>query len=332
MRLAIIGCGIAVRDLHLPAIKELTKEYTVTALLSRTAASALRVANHIKEFQDKAPLVYENLEQLLEEKPFDAVLLSLPTEHNISYVETLLQRGIPIICEKPIALDVAQGEAVLRLVEQYGDLLYIAENYRHMPELHRAKEIIESGVIGDPKVMTWSQWGCINPEQGYGATKWRMNPKHIGGYLSDGGVHHVAAMRLLMGDISYIQGVGFQNMKHTGAVDTYSATLAFNSGAIGTYSGSYALTGGANLCMVRGTKGYLIVTKEGIEVYTGIDGTEQSHIDITPSMGYYEEFLDFYHFCNGTNSGLGSPQEALEDLRVIQHMVESMKRAESKKE
>ncbi len=319
MKLAIVGCGLAVQWLHLPALEKLNSNYSVTALLSRTRRSA----EHIASLLPNDPVIFERLEDLLDEGDFDAVLLSLPTEHNLFYIETFLAKNIPVICEKPIALNTAQGKDVLSIVEKYGNLLYIAENYRHMPQLHKAKELIQAGAIGDPKVIVWSQWGCVQPDEGYGATAWRANPKHVGGYLSDGGVHHMAGIRLLMGEVSSIKGYGFQQLPHTGSTDTYSATLQFDSGAIGSYYGTYGLTGGGDLCMVRGTQGYLTIENEKVTVHTGIQGEVSTVHAVEPSMGYYEEFLDFFHFCEGIDSLLGSPHAALEDLRAIEEMVTS---------
>ncbi len=319
MKLAIVGCGLAVRWLHLPALEKLSNQYTVTSLLSRTRKSAETVA----QLLPNDPVIFERLEDLLSQGDFDAVLLSLPTEHNISYIETFLSRGIPVICEKPIALDIAQGEEVLSLVENYGNLLYIAENYRHMPQIHKAKELISTGIIGDPKVIVWSQWGCVQPNEGYGATEWRANPKHVGGYLSDGGVHHMAGIRFLMGEVSHIRGYGFQQLPHTGSADTYSAALQFESGAIGSYYGTYGLTGGGDLCMVRGTQGYVTLENDKVTVYSGVAGDVSKVYPVESSMGYYEEFLDFFHFCEGKESTLGSPYEALADLRAIEDMVSS---------
>ncbi len=327
MKLAIVGCGLAVKNLHLPAIKRLLLDIKITALLSRTPASAYAVEEMLYDQNPHAfpPQVFGTLEDLLAKGEFDAVLLSLPTEHNLFYIEAFLSRNIPVICEKPIALNVEQGKQVIGLVEKYGNLLYIAENYRHLPELHKARELIyEEEAIGEPKVLIWNQWGCVSPTEGYGATEWRVHPKHVGGYLSDGGVHHVAAMRLLLGEITQVKGFGFQQLEHTGAVDTYSASIQFASGAIGSYAGTYALTDGGNLCMVRGTEGYITITSDKVYFSRGLAEGKPGEFWVVPSMGYYEEFLDFLNFVEGKDSGLGSPYEALEDLRVIEQLVGSL--------
>ncbi len=324
MKLAIVGCGLAVRWLHLPALEKLQDSITVTSLLSRTRASAEGVAELLAvQRPDCTPRVFDTLGELLAEGDFNAVLLSLPTEHNLFYIEAFLLRKIPVICEKPIALHVAQGKEILALVKKYGNLLYIAENYRHLPELHKTKKLIDSGVIGNARVLLWNSWNCIKSDEGYGATEWRANSKHVGGYLSDGGVHHVAGIRVLMGNISDVKGFGFQQAEYTGNLDTFSGTLQFKSGAIGNYSGTYALTEGGDLYMVRGTKGYITFSHTDVDVYTGVDGATHVHYDIEPSMGYYEEFVDFVKFVDGIDSGLGAPQEALEDLRVIEQLVSS---------
>ena len=80
----------------------------------------------------------------------------------------------------------------------------IAENWRYYGGFQRAAALIEGGAIGRPVQAHWAHYSAI--AQGpFFETAWRRNPQHPGGYLSDGGVHHAAAMRGILGEAATVQ-------------------------------------------------------------------------------------------------------------------------------
>ncbi|MBB6061580.1 putative dehydrogenase [Thermosipho japonicus] len=71
-------------------------------------------------------------------------------------------------------------------------------------------------------------------------TYWRKKPQHIGGFLSDAGVHHVAAMRLILGDIDWVTAYTKDFSDYLAGPDFISTIVEFKNGVIGNYIASYS--------------------------------------------------------------------------------------------
>src|SRR6056297_4210175 len=122
-KLGIVGCGIAARELHLPALNQLKDHFEITALHNRTKEKAETLSKEIEGNQ----IIYNTYEEMLEVTEIDAIDLSLPTVANKEFIFKAVKRGIPIICEKPLSIDVKTGEQTLDHVNKNNGMLYIAE-------------------------------------------------------------------------------------------------------------------------------------------------------------------------------------------------------------
>ncbi|PLV57698.1 Gfo/Idh/MocA family protein [Thermotoga sp. SG1] len=311
VRLGIVGCGIAARTLHLPALKKLSHLFEITAVTSRTK-------EHAEEFAEMVgnPRVFENYEDLLDSGLVDAVDLTLPVELNLPFIEKALQRGVHVICEKPISIDVETGKRVVRLAGNSDKTVYIAESFRHVPAFWKAKELIEEGKVGEPVYMNWQIWVGMDESNEYVHTDWRRNPKHVGGFLSDGGVHHVAAMRLILGEVEWVSAIVKDLSPLLGGMDFLSSIFEFENGVVGNYTVSYSLKGNDRF-EIAGTKGRMEIFWDKIV----LNGKE---IEVHHEDSYQKEFEDFYRVITGEKKNdLGDPLEALKDLAFIEACVRS---------
>nr|WP_128080911.1 MULTISPECIES: Gfo/Idh/MocA family oxidoreductase [unclassified Thermotoga] len=311
IRLGVVGCGIAARELHLPALKNLSHLFEITAVTSRTKSHAEEFAKMVGN-----PVVFDRYEELLDSGLVDAVDLTLPVELNLSFIEKALQKGVHVICEKPISTDVETGKKVVELSKKSEKTVYIAENFRHVPAFWKAKELVESGSIGDPVFMSWQIWVGMDENNKYVHTDWRKKPKHVGGFLSDGGVHHAAAMRLILGEIEWVSAVAKDLSPLLGGMDFLSSIFEFESGVVGNYTVSYSLRGDDRFEIV-GTKGRMEIFWDRIV----LNGEE---IEVPHQDSYQREFEDFYRVIMGEKrNDLGDPLEALKDLAFIEACVRS---------
>src|SRR6056297_2663541 len=95
IKLGIVGCGIAARELHLRPIKELKQKYQITALHNRTR----RKAELLAEETTGNPVIYDSYEKMLDERKLDAIDLALPSALNKEFIYKAIDKTIPIICE-----------------------------------------------------------------------------------------------------------------------------------------------------------------------------------------------------------------------------------------
>lgn len=321
LRLAIIGCGIAARELHLPALKKLNDRIEIVALASRTREKAERLSQMI----EPKPRVFDTVDELMLSGIAEAVDLALPTALNTQFIEKSLKYGLHVIAEKPIAINVEKGKRVFALAENSDRVVYIAENYRHIPVYKEAGKIINSGEIGEPAFFFWKSTKEMKEENKYAKTLWRREPAHIAGFISDAGVHHIAAARTMLGEIEEVSAYLKRVRNYLGAEDTITMNLLFENGVIGNYIASYGLEFGNGISII-GTEGNLYVEGNKIKVFTA---RSQKTVEAPDSDGFFEEFSDFYDVVKfGRENLFGSPAQALKDLAVIEAAVKSFRKRE----
>ncbi|MBO8160391.1 MAG: Gfo/Idh/MocA family oxidoreductase [Thermosipho sp. (in: Bacteria)] len=309
IRLGIVGCGIAARELHFPALNELKDLFEITAVTSRTRKHAEEFARLVGN-----PMVFDSFDELLDSELIDAVDLTLPVELNVPFTEKAVFKKKHVICEKPISINVENGKRLVDLYKKTSQVIYIAENWRHIKKFYKIKDQLYK--IGKPLFFTWNIWVRLDVNNKYVRTEWRQKPKHIGGFLSDAGVHHVAAMRLLFGDIKWVSAVDRKHSDYLGDSDFLSALFEFGNNVIGNYVVSYSINGEEKFEII-GDKGKIKLIENKIIV-------NEEVIEIEDGLGYKEEFEDFYKVVMGEKeNNLGSPFEALKDLAFFEAALKS---------
>jgi len=313
IRLGIIGTGIAARDLHWPALRELQNEFEIVALCNHTQAKAESFA----ELIGGVPRITTDYQELLGWSDVDAVDIALPIALNASVSMAALQAHKHVFLEKPIAADVASAHEVVAAAEKHPDLvLLVGENQRYDERFRHARRLLDRGRIGRPVMLHLDNLSPLRPDNPYAATTWRLDPEHLGGYLSDGGVHATAGLHVLAGRIDRVQGMITTFRPDQDPTDTLLANLHFESGAIGhlTYSVGVAREEPSPV-RVYGTSGSIAIHDDHLTVTT-TDGDE--HIDCSGAENPYKlELLDFYRAVRDGKTPDVTPQDALADLAVI---------------
>ncbi|WP_372590254.1 Gfo/Idh/MocA family oxidoreductase [Fervidobacterium pennivorans subsp. carthaginiensis] len=319
IRLGIVGCGIAARELHFPALKELTDKFEIVAVTSRTREHAEDFAKLVNETLGYTPQVFSSYEELLLSKQVDAVDLTLPIELNVPFIKQAVEHNLHVICEKPISTDVKSGKELVEFSLQTNKVIYIAENYRHAFKYNKIRELLYEGAVGQPIFVDWHLWIGMDKENKYVKTTWRQVPKHIGGFLSDGGVHHVAALRVMLGDIEWVSGQVKRITDYLGDVDFLSTLFEFKTGVVGNYTVSYAVKGEEYFEIV-GTEGKIRLTPSSIV----LSGKVNEEIPLIQENTFKKEFEDFYEVLTTEKPNvLGNPAEALKDLAFFEAAIKS---------
>jgi predicted dehydrogenase len=296
------------QQLHYPALIELGDMFSIAGVTSRTHESAGKCA----ELFGTEEYDYDELL-----KKVDAVDIAVPTQMNYGLVKKALDAGVNVICEKPIAENVEMGEMIVKMAERSEAVLYIAENYRHSVMFTKAKEMMN--VIGKPGFMLYSKFEAMGRDNKYANTDWRKKPAHIGGFLSDGGVHDIAAIRMLMGDVRDVSAFVSRTKEYLGSYDTMAVALSFANGAIGSYSVSYGMSG-ERAMFVSGAEGHMSIGEKEIRIKKN---GEEKKAQVNEENTYKLEFIDFYNVLKGKKNILGSSEEALRDLWVIEEAIRS---------
>ncbi|NJN84602.1 MAG: Gfo/Idh/MocA family oxidoreductase, partial [Caldilineaceae bacterium] len=139
-------------------------------------------------------------------------------------VAKLLATGKHVISEKPIAPTIAAGR---RLIAQHnapkGQVWMVAENWRYEAAFQQAGQRVRAGEIGTPVTCHYAVNMAIPPSSKYFHSAWRRAGDFPGGSLLDAGVHHIAALRTVVGEIDAVNAVVTQVDQTLPPADTLSA-------------------------------------------------------------------------------------------------------------
>lgn len=325
IRLGVIGAGIMARtayarDLNLPAMRE---RFQVLAVHSRTQASARSLA----ELLPDQPAVEETEAALLARADIEAVAIVLPIPLLAGAVERALLAGKHVLSEKPIAMDSASARALIaRWQARAGHQEWmVAENWRYEEAFVRAAGLLHSGVLGEPVLAHWAIYSSLAPGSKYYDTPWRRSGGLPGGLLLDGGVHQIAVLRLLLGEIQSVSAAVSQSRADLPPCDTLAASLRFLNGAVATYARTFAVgTDWYSGLHIAAQKGSLRVDRGEIHVAFGAGAPER--ITTAQHTGGPAQLLAFAEAVRGKAPHRNTPQEALRDLVALEAMLRAADR------
>ena len=317
LKLALIGAGTFARKAHAPAYSALLDRCQVVAVCSRSHESAEAVAALLPEPVE----IYDHIPSLLAVEKLDAVAIVLPIPLMPEVTALALAAALHVVSEKPIAPTVAQAKPLLELHRQRpGQVWMVAENWRYEEAYVRAGQAIRDGAIGRPLTCDFSLQLPVPPGSPNYRTAWRRSGDFPGGFLLDGGVHHTAGLRLVLGEVETVGAVVAQQRDDLPPADTLAAWLRFANGVIGSYTVTYAA--GSPLCdnglHVVGTDGSLRVTNQKLIIQRGDERTEES---FGLPFSTHRELAAFVESALTGAPHRNSPAEALADLALVEAML-----------
>jgi predicted dehydrogenase len=323
IRIALAGAGIFARDAHLPSLLRLRNDFEIVAIYSRTEASAARMA---KELPGSAA-IYTDYAALLADPTVEALDVVLPIPAVPGALLGALAGSKHILSEKPIAPDRATARTLLAAYSQRDHQVWmVGENWRYESAIVQAAELVRGGAIGAPVTCHAALYSPVAPGNKYYGSTWRESGEIPGGHLLDGGVHHIAALRMIVGEISAVSATAKQLAAHLPPVDTISAHLLFANGAMGTYLASFAV--GAPwppYFHIVGEKGALRVQRGEIELTS--NGATQV-ISCPKYDGVEMELRAFAQAIRQQTPHINTPEEAERDLAVIEALLQSASSAQ----
>ncbi len=222
--------------------------------------------------------------EVVARKDIDLVDISTPGDLHAEIAIEAARHGKAVLCEKPLANSVAEAQAMVDAVDAAGVAHMICHNYRRIPAVVLARQLIEAGRIGTIRHFrgTYLQDWIAHPDF---PLVWRLDKAQAGsGALGDIGAHVVDLARYLVGEISEVSGHLETFVKErplpdgkpgrgTVTVDDASMALVrFENGAIGTIEATRMAPGrkNANRFEINGSTGSIAFDLERLnelEVY-----------------------------------------------------------------
>lgn len=322
IKLGIIGTGLAAKNLHLPALQMLKDNFEITAVCNHTEKKA-------REFSELIGGVkyYLDHKKLLMDKNVEAVDITLPIDLNYKVTLDSLKAGKHVFLEKPLAGNLLEAKKMIGLKQKYNLALLLAENFRYKKNYQTCRDIIKNKSIGKIYAAQWNIFYQVTSENDYGATKWRQKPKYVGGFMLDAGVHNIAALRMLFGEITSVVAFTDSINPSIGKPDTMSIQMKSSLGVNIIYNLFFTVKyHWENKLLIFGDKGTIEINDDIISLK--LNNNKPEIMDCSDNGGYDEEFMDFYSAIVNKTKVKSTFVEGYKDMQVV---IAALKSAEKNK-
>lgn len=213
MRIAVVGAGQFGRK-HIETVRN-DPQCELVAVADPAYAGE-------KAFSD-----YRDM--LVKAKP-DGVIIATPNALHVPVGLACIERGVPILVEKPIAETVARARELVEAAERARVPILVGHHRRHNPLVEKAREIVQGGAIGRLAAVA-ALWLLQKPDEYYDVA-WRREPG--GGPLLINCIHDVDDLRYICGEVAEVRALLSSGIRDFRVEDSAAVALRFESGALGT--------------------------------------------------------------------------------------------------
>ncbi len=324
--LGFIGTGKQGRGLTNSFLS--TNEARIVAMSEVYKAKAQLTIDRIKTFYEKNPQsgtyseipVYNDFRELLARKDVDAVVIATPDHWHAAMAVRAAEAGKDIYCEKPLALTVKEGRAMVNAARKYNRVFQTGSMQRSWPEFRQAAELIRNGYIGEvksikvnvgpppkpydlpaetiPEGLDWSAWLGPNAAVPFNSElapptskdvfpNWRNYKEFGGGMVTDWGAHmfDIVQWALDMDNSGPVEVIAPDGKEHP------FLTYRYENGIIMTHE----KWDWNNAILFTGTEGELRVQRKKIEttpasLATRVIAETEKHV--YKSENHYKDFFD----------------------------------------
>src|SRR5215510_11146019 len=207
-----------------------SKRNQLLAVGSRSQESADRYAR-----EWKIPRIHGSYEALLADPEIDVIYNPLPNHLHAEWTIKAVEAGKHVLCEKPIALSVAEVDAMQAAAQKHGYVVAEAFMYRHHPQTLKVQEIVKSGSLGTLKLIRGSFSFVLTREGDV-----RLNPEWGGGSIWDVGCYPISYTRTVVGE-EPLEVFGWQVTGETGIDATFVGQMKFKDDVMAQFDSSFVI-------------------------------------------------------------------------------------------
>jgi predicted dehydrogenase len=270
LRMGLVGGGQGafIGRVHATAAVLDNRAALVAGALSSDPAKAKASAPDYDIPPDRAYGSYQEMAAAEAKRPdkIDFASVTTPNHMHFAVAKTFAEAGFNVVCDKPLTLDLAQAEELLKVVEKTGVVFAVTHNYTGHPLVRQAREMILGGELGEINairacyIQGWLRTRLEADNQKQAA--WRTDPAKSGiaGCFGDIGTHAYNLGRYMTGLLPAEISCHLKTFVPGRALDDYgTAIVRYQNGALGTVTASQISHGRENdiFIEVDGTKASL---------------------------------------------------------------------------
>lgn len=287
--------------------------------------------------ESRGMICYPDLDALFAAQSVDGIIIATPTPLHIEHSLAAINRGCPVLIEKPITGRAAEGDVIVAASKANGTPVLVGHHRRHNPLVQRAHEVIASGAIGEVRAVNGTCW-FYKPDHYFDAAPWRKEPG--AGPVSVNLVHDIDLIRYLCGDVVTVSAHAAPSLRGFANEDVAAAVLTLANGAIATITVSDSIVApwswemtsreypiypptSENCYLIGGSEGSISVPDLRVWSYSGgvrdwwtpISATSVTREASDPLVNQLVHFREVIH---GRAEPLVPASEGLRTLRVVE--------------
>ena len=225
INVGLVGCG-RISAQHLTAISLLKNQIKLVAVCDADSKKAEEAG-----LKYRVPF-YTRYPDLLHKTDMDLVVVCTPNGLHYSMASAALQVGKHVLLEKPLALNLKDGDKLIRTFKEKKKALFVVMQVRYNQALRALKKAIDEGKLGKiyhaALTIRWSRSQSYFKE-----TPWRGKKSMDGGALLNQGIHYVDALQWLLGDVKSVYAKVDRVAHEIESEDEVFSLLKFKNGAYG---------------------------------------------------------------------------------------------------
>jgi len=238
--------------------------------------------------------VYPSLTEALKREEFDAVFITTPTFTHCPLTIEAAEAGKHVFCEKPIALNLEEADKMISVTRKNNVKLQIGFMRRFDPEVRRAKQLVDEGVIGKPVLMKSLSRGPGLPP------KWALDPKTGLAMIAEVSIHDFDSVLWFMpSELDEVYSVANPLIhpelakEYPDYHDVYATILKFKRGEIGVIDGACPVGYAYDARLeILGTEGLIMIGE--VRGTTMLVCHKDKKIVTEPFASWRERFRDGY--------------------------------------
>lgn len=275
IRWGLIGCG----DIAAKRVAAALRDSPGSALVAVARARPELAAEFAR--QHGARRWHADWRDVLRDAEVSAVYLATPVRLHAAQAVAAAEAGKHVLCEKPMAMDVAECERMIAAARSHGVRLGVAYYRHHYPLVARLRALLESGEIGRPVLAQVEVFEPFDASVGQ-PRSWLLDRKQAGGGpMMDFGCHRIEVLLDLLGPLKVVRGFPTNVRFHDRDVeDTCVARMGFRSGAEAVLTVTHAAAERRDTFAIYGSEGsaHVPVLNDGlVRIVTASGAREERH-------------------------------------------------------